>query len=144
MILILLLVGVGLRMVAAYPVVEARWWLLAGFLLWCGILTRHINALLIGLLPLTFILLAFGQWWRSSRTGLQKGTDAPRFAIRQQLRAVGWSIAIGVIALLLASGYTDLLCRKAHIRPRSEVGLTFLWRLNFLPHAANRHARRSG
>ena len=133
MILILLLVGVGLRMVAAYPVVEARWWLLAGFLLWCGILTRHINALLIGLLPLTFILLAFGQWWRSSRTELQKVTDAPRFAIRPQLRAIGWSIAIGVIALLLASGYTDLLCRKAHIRPRSEAGLTFLWRLNFLP-----------
>jgi hypothetical protein len=142
MILILLLVGVGLRMVAAYPAVETRWWLLAGFLLWCCILTRHINGLLIGLLPLTFVLLALGQWWRSSRTRLEKGTDAPRFEIAQQVRACGLSIATGVIALLLASGYTQLLCRKAHVRPRSEAGFTFLWRLNFLPTlpTAARHA----
>ena len=44
LILILLLVGVGLRMVAAYPALKVRWWLLAGLLLCCCILTRHINA----------------------------------------------------------------------------------------------------
>jgi hypothetical protein len=119
-----------------------RWWLLAGFLLCCCILTRHINALLIGFLPTAFILLALGQWWRFSRLRSEQGKIPPRFQVAPQARACGYSIAAGILALLLAGGYTHRLCRKAHIRPRSEVGFTFLWRINFLPAlpATARHA----
>ena len=142
LILILLLVGVGLRMVAAYPALKLRWWLLAGLLLCCCILTRHINAVVIGLLPTTFILLALGQRWRDLRLRSEQGEIPLRFQVAAHARACGYSIAVGILALLVATGYTHRLCRGAHIRPRSEVGFTFLWRINFLPAlpATARHA----
>ncbi|MGH8092511.1 MAG: hypothetical protein ACREIF_03440 [Chthoniobacterales bacterium] len=125
-----LLVGLGFRMATARPTVKAQWWLFAALLLFCSIITRHINVLLIMLLPLTFLLLALTEWWRSSRTPAVANGTTPRF--RSHLRSLGMSVLIGLLAVLLANGYTQLLCRKARIQSRSEFGLTFLWRLDFL------------
>lgn len=131
MIEILLLVGIGVRMVATYPTVKGHWWLLAGVLLFCCILTRHINQVLVGLFPLTFLLLALGQSWHFSWK--QRTTaGVSQFRIGQHAGVFLKAIVVGIIALLLASGYVHLLCRKAHIRSQSKVGFTSVWRLNFL------------
>ena len=130
MITILLLVGLGIRMLASFPNVKVRSWSLLGLLLVCSILTRHINAVLAGLFPLAFVLSAIAQHWSVPRKRSDGNSVAPRF--REQARACGISVAVGVAALLVASGYTHLLCRKAHINARSEFGVTFVWRLDFL------------
>ena len=58
MILVLLIGATGLRTVRYSRKVPGRKWFLFGILLWLSILTRHINATLAGVLPLTFLLLS--------------------------------------------------------------------------------------
>jgi hypothetical protein len=130
MIEMLLLAAVGLRMVKAYPSVHAEQWLLAGLLLFCSILTRHINLELAGLFPLSFFLLAMG--WHVAREERDRESCAPRYPLKWHLRVWSAAVVLGLIAMSLASGYTHLLCRKARIEARSRAGYTFLWRLDFL------------
>ncbi len=136
---ILLLAGVGLRMVDAYPSVEMEHWLLAGLLLFCSILTRHINLLLTELVPLTFLL--FGLASRFSREELKSEVFVPSYPLKRHLQTLGAAVMLGLIPIVLASGYTHLICRKVRIEVRSRAGYTFLWRLNFLS-AMPREARR--
>jgi hypothetical protein len=139
---ILMLVGAGLRIVLDYPKIRASKWIVAGAILCCCILTRHINSVLAALLPVTMFMLALARWlkvgsWR------RKQIEAPQFEFALHARVWATSIALGVAALVVASGCTHFLCRRAHIRWRPKVGVTFVWRLNFLqamPPAA-RHAR---
>src|SRR5438128_9052016 len=58
MILLLLVGATGLRMIQNPRKVPGKEWLLFGILVWLCILTRHINATLAGLMPLTFFLLS--------------------------------------------------------------------------------------
>ena len=130
MILILLLAGLGLRIVQSFPAVKASHCLLAGCILFCCVTTRHINAVLAGLLPFTFILLACARWVVARNPS--PTTTALPSSVRQHAWICGLAIATGLVALLLASGYTHALSRKANVKFRSRVGFTFLWRLNFL------------
>ena len=57
MILVLLIGATGLRIIRHSHKVPKKQWLLFGILLWLCMLTRQINAVLAGLLPLTFVLL---------------------------------------------------------------------------------------
>ena len=139
MIEILLLAGVGLRMVDAYPSVRMEHWLLAGLLLFCSILTRHINVVLVGLVPLSFLL--FGLASRFSRGELKSKVFVPSYPLKRYLWTLGAAVTLGLIAMVLASGYTHLICRKVRIEVRSRAGYTFLWRLNFLS-AMSKEARR--
>jgi hypothetical protein len=123
MILILLLVGLGLRMVRDHPAVKTERWLLAACLLICCILTRHIDGLLVALFPVLFLLLACGSW---------REMIALPFSFTPTLRNFLAAAAVGLLSILLASAYTNALCRNARVVPRSEFGFTFLWRLNFL------------
>ena len=139
MIEILLLAGVGLRMVDAYPSVRMEHWLLAGLLLFCSILTRHINLVLAGLIPLTFLL--FGLASRFSREELKSEVVVPSYPLKRHLQTLGAAVMLGLIPMVLASGYTHLICRKVRIEVRSRAGYTFLWRLNFLS-PMSKEARR--
>jgi len=131
MILIVFLVGIGLRIAVSYPKVEARHWLTAGAILFCCVLTRHINSVLAALLPLAIVMIALDRWLKP---GIQGGKNVAnvRFEFAQHARPLMMSIAVGLAALLLANGCARILAREARIQWRSRVGFTFLWRLNFL------------
>src|SRR5262249_52911454 len=57
MILIILVGATGLRIIRYSRNVPNKAWFLVGLLLWGSALTRQINAILAGLLPLTFVLM---------------------------------------------------------------------------------------
>jgi len=139
MIEILLLAGVGLRIVNAYPSVRMEHWLLAGLILFCSILTRHLNLVLAGLVPLSFLLLGLASRFTCGQ--LRTEVLGPSYQLKRYLWALGAAVTLGLIAMALASGYTHLVCRKARIEVRSRVGYTFLWRLNFLS-AMSKEARQ--
>ena len=112
MILIVFLVGIGLRIAASYPKVEARHWLTAGAILFCSVLTRHLNSVLGALLPLTIGMIALDRWLKS---GSQRGKNvaAVQFEFAQHVRPLMMSIAVGLAALLLANGCLRILARGA-------------------------------
>jgi hypothetical protein len=131
MIITVFLAGAGLRIVLRYPAIKMRDWILFGALLCSSILTRHINCVLAALLPVAIFLIALGDSLRS-------------LLVQQPPRSTGYfdfakpagiwitSVATGLIALILATSITHLLCWRAHIHWRSTFGYTFVWRLNFL------------
>jgi hypothetical protein len=138
MIGIVFLVGTGLRIIHSYPKVPVRYWVVAGVILCCCILTRHINSVLVALLPL---VIATIELRRFLKVKTQQDVGAPPFEFAQHMRPLVTSVVIGLAALLLANQLTGILARAAHIGWRSEVGFTFIWRLDFLQSmpAADRH-----
>ena len=104
MIQILLLAGVGLRMVDAYPSVRMEHWLLAGC--YClFILTRHINLVLVGLVPLCFLL--FGLASRFSRGQLKSKVFVPSYPLKRYLWTLGEAVTLGLIVMEI--GKADIL-----------------------------------
>jgi hypothetical protein len=131
MIITVFLAGAGLRIVLRYPAIKMRDWILFGALLCSGILTRHINCVLAALLPVTIFLIAVGHSLRLLL--VQRPTSSTDHFHFAKLGGI-WitSVATGLIALILATSITHLLCWRAHIHWRSTFGYTFVWRLNFL------------
>jgi hypothetical protein len=132
MILILLAAGMGLKIVQHSQTFPRKEWLLFGILLWLCILTRHINASLAALMPLTFILLGGYRliamlFIRSQRLGLWQ-----RLAVRQTLEKAIVAITVGISGIVLANVSLRILCRADQIPYYSTVGFTFLFRLTFL------------
>jgi hypothetical protein len=131
MIITVFLAGAGLRIVLCYPAIKMRDWILFGALLCGGILTRHVNCVLAALLPITIFLIAVGDSLRSLLVQQPpRSTDHFDFAKRAGIWTT--SVATGLIALILATSVTHVLCWRAHIHWRSTFGYTFVWRLNFL------------
>ena len=132
MILTLLIGAIGLRIVRHSRRVPKKEWFVFAVLLWLSILTRHINAALIGLLPLTLLLLA---GYRVTRI---------RFARRQLLRRWHWlramqtlqkamfAVVTGICCILLANGASRAICYAVQTPYHSALGVTFLFRLKFL------------
>jgi hypothetical protein len=132
MILTLLIGAAGLRIARHSHKVPRKEWFVLGVLLWLSILTRHINAALAGLLPLTLFLLA---GYRLIRM---------RFARRQLLRRWHWlratqilqkgtfAVVTGILCILFAHGVSRALCYAVQTPYRSAFGVTFLFRLKFL------------
>src|SRR5207244_11178713 len=58
MIITVFLAATGLRIASRYPNIMLRDWILFGALLCGAILTRHINSVLVALLPITIFLIA--------------------------------------------------------------------------------------
>ena len=58
--------------------------------------------------------------------------SAGSFNLSKATRAWLVWVAAGLIALLLATSLTHLLCWRAHTRWRPTFGYTFIWRLNLL------------
>jgi hypothetical protein len=127
-ILIVLLVGKGLRLVRSPE--EPRWtdWYFFAAVLCLCLLSRHINLWLVFLLPVAFFLCpahnraATGtgpqRWWRWLTAG--------------NFRQAVIALAIGLACLVVANFATRDLARKTKVHLHSRIGYTFLWRLHFL------------
>ena len=131
-ILLILLAGKGLRLVRSRA--EPAWsdWYFFAVTLCLALLTRHANALLVLLLPVTFFL----SWARNrlaSRFSSGKRVARWHRALgSRQLRWATIALAIGVASAAVANSLPLYLARKTHLHPHSRLGHTFSWRLQFL------------
>ncbi|PYJ23226.1 MAG: hypothetical protein DME99_03495 [Verrucomicrobia bacterium] len=132
MILLLPVGATGLRIIRHSRRIPGKEWLLFGILLWLGILTRHINATLAGLIPLAFFLLSAHRltlipFARSQLLGRWR-----RLQARQVLQKATLAVAVGISCIVLANISLRALCHAVQIPYHSTVGFTFLFRLKFL------------
>lgn len=132
MVLVLLLGAIGLRIIQHRRTVFRKEWILFGVLLWLCILTRHINAVLAAVMPLTFLFLSAYQsitipFARSQLLGRWR-----RLRARSDLQKATVAVAVGISCIILANASLRGLCNAAHIPYHSTVGFTFLFRLKFL------------
>ncbi len=132
MILLLLIGTVGLRIIRSRRNVPRKEWFLLGILVWLSILSRHINASLAGLMPLTFVLLGayhsiMVPFARSQLLGRWRGLSA-----KLALQKAAVAFTIGISCIVLANASLLALCWAAQIPYYSTVGFTFLFRLKFL------------
>jgi hypothetical protein len=131
MIIIVFLAATGLRIVSRYPNIVLRDWFLFGALLCAAVLTRHINSLLVALLPITIFLIALMRSLYKSLTH-RRAASAAGFTFGKFVRVWCASVVTGLSALILATSFTHFLCWRAHIHWRPSLGRTFVWRLDFL------------
>jgi len=132
MILLLLVGATGLRIIRHPRKVPGKEWLLFGILVWLCILTRHINATVAGLMPLTFFLLSAHRlimipFARSHLLGRWR-----RLQAKQALQKATLAVAVGISCIVLANVSLRGLCHAVQIPYHSTVGFTFLFRLKFL------------
>jgi hypothetical protein len=102
------------------------YWLVGG--LAATILTRHVNTLLVGLLPATYILLLGSQFLPGLRNRISGIGRADRSSFKEFLKysfLAGLSVGIAHLIVLGA-------CLWAKTPYRSKVGATFEWRLYYL------------
>lgn len=127
-ILVVLLVGKGLRLIRSRD--EPRWgdWYVFAVVLCLCLLSRHINLWLIFLLPLAFLLS-----WAQNRAASGAGTHRCRRRLAaSDLRQAVIALAIGIGCFMIANFATRDLARKTKVHLHSRIGYTFLWRLHFL------------
>lgn len=132
MILVLLLGATGIRIVNRGRKVPRREWLLLGLLLWLSILTRHINALLAMLMPLTFLLLSAHRLTIDAFTRSELKRRGQRLWAWHGLHRTAVSLAIGLSCIFLAQLCLRGLCHAVDIPYQSQAGSSFLGRLEFL------------
>ena len=132
MILIILIGATGLRIVRCDRKFPGKAWVLFGILLCLCILTRHINAALAGLLPLTFFMLVVYRLirMRFGRTQLLSRSDGA--GAREAFQKGILAVAVGICCVLLANALLRVVSNAAKTPYRSPVGLAFLGRLKFL------------
>jgi hypothetical protein len=132
MILLLLFGAMGLRIVSRRRKVSGTQWLFFGLLLWLTILTRHLNAVLAMLMPVTFLLfsahrLALAVFARSKSIRRRQ-----KLWVKHGLQKAAVTLVIGLSCIVLANLTLRGLCYAAHIQYQSHVGFAFLDRLEFL------------
>ncbi|HEY2569770.1 MAG TPA: hypothetical protein VGI25_10650 [Candidatus Udaeobacter sp.] len=132
MILLLLAGATGLRIIRHHRRVPWKEWLLFGVLVWFSILSRHVNAILAGLMPLTFLLLSAHRlimipFARSHSLGRRR-----RLQMAQALQKATVALGVGIGCIVAANLSLRGLCDAVEIPYHSAVGFTFLFRLKFL------------
>ncbi len=132
MILVLLIAGTGLRIVRNSRKVSGREWLLFGVLLWLSVLTRHINAILAGLLPLTFFSLSIYRFVMSRFAPALLLRRWQRLRASQALQKAMLAVAVGLGCIVLANVSLRELCYAVNIPYSSPIGPASVGRLKFL------------
>jgi hypothetical protein len=132
MILLLLVGAVGLRIVQRPGNVGWKRWGLLGVLLWLSILTRHINAVLATILPLTFVFLCGYRLFTIPLSRSQLLGRWRRLRMRQELKEAAVAVAIGISAIALANVSLRGLCGLVRMPYYSTFGTTVMSRLDFL------------
>jgi hypothetical protein len=125
--LVCLVAGYGWICLRA-PDLRLRRLILLFLLLLAAALTRHINLILIFLMPLAFMVLAV------IRTVFRNGTFSPApfasdFRGWRKLLVYG-SLGVGVV--LASIGVQQAMCWMFRVPYRSTFGVTFEWRLDYL------------
>jgi hypothetical protein len=102
---------------------EPNWLTWYGFalLLWLCLLARHVNVLLVLLLPMAFLISA----------GLERLRFRPAVG-RRNFRNGFVALLIGIACFGVAQNSLHQFCRSARLHYHSRIGFTFLWRLQFL------------
>lgn len=126
LVIVLFVSVVGLRIVRG----ERRWFLF-GVLVVLAMLTRHINGLLVALLPITFIFAAGANFF-AARQRAQRERRWLRFLAYRNFRRAGIAIVLGLACIAISSGILRSFSYAAGIPYQSSLGFTFLFRLNFL------------
>jgi hypothetical protein len=125
----LLVVGGALRL-SSQRHLERSDWIWFGVSLVLCILMRHINAVLALLLPAIFLAQAGEDAIRARlRT---RHAQFPHRTIKGRLLLCALSLVTALLSLAVAQRSVHYSCRAAKIKYRSAVGITFLYRLNFL------------
>jgi hypothetical protein len=132
MILLLLVGATGLKIIRRRRSVPRKEWLLFGILLWLSILARHINAVLAGLMPLTFIILAAYHSIIAPLAWSQLLARWRRLMAKQALQKATIAFTVGISCIVVANASVLVLCQEARIPYYSTAGFTFLFRLKFL------------
>ena len=132
LILLLVVGATGLKIMRYRRNVPGKEWLLLGILMWLSILTRHINATLAGLLPLTFFLLSAYRLIMIPFARSQLLRRRQRLRARRALQKASLAVAVGISCIVLANVTLRELCRVVQIPYHSTIGFTFLFRLKFL------------
>ena len=132
MILLLLVGATGLRIIRHPRKVPGKEWLLFGILVWLCILTRHINATVAGLMPLTFFLLSAHRLIMIPFARSRLLARWRRLQAKQTLQKASLAVAVGISCIVFANVTLRQLCHAVQIPYHSTVGFTFLFRLKFL------------
>ncbi|MFN2623951.1 MAG: hypothetical protein ABR611_14020 [Chthoniobacterales bacterium] len=125
----LLVIGGVLRLSRRHHL-ERSDWVWFGLSLVLCVLTRHINAVLALLLPAVFLVQAATEMTHARLR--RSRARFPRRTIKRRLLLGGLSLAVAMLSLAVAQRSVLRVCRAAKIKYRSTVGITFVYRLNFL------------
>jgi len=126
MILVLVLAAVGLRIVrSAEEPSWQQWYLFAVVLLVC-LFTRHVNGLLVLLLPVALLSTALLQYALGFR--LKRG----RPMCARDLQCTVIALLVGFGCFGTAHVLSRKVCRISRMPYHSRIGFTFLWRIQFL------------
>ena len=129
----MLLIGaIGLKIIRHSRTIAKMEWMLFGVLLCLCILTRHINAALAAVLPLTFVLLSVWRLIGTKFARLQSDRRWNRLRWQQALQNSMVAVAIGVSCIVLANASLRVSSYAANIPYHSVAGLAFFGRLKFL------------
>ena len=109
-------------------------WCWLGVSLAACIFSRHINAVLVLILPCACVIAAAFRMLR--------GRFSARRDIVPWLRTATLATLVGVTSILFAKGAVRLLSHEFHAKIRSTLGSTFLWRLKFLALMSNSRTSR--
>jgi len=132
MIFLLLLGATGIKIISHRRKVPMTEWLLFGLLLWLIILTRHINALLAMLMPVTFLLLGAHRLTGAAFTRSKLVRRGLQLWARHDLQKATVALLIGLGCIVLTNASLRGLCYAADIPCQSQAGFSFLGRLEFL------------
>lgn len=126
MILLLVLGAVGLRIVRSAEEPSWQQWYLFAVVLCACLFTRHVNLLLVLLLPLALLFTAVIQF----ALGFRSKGSRPMWARDLQSAAIALLIGFG------CAGADQIMsrkvCRISRMPYHSRIGFTFLWRIQFL------------
>lgn len=126
MILVIVLAGLGLRIVRSASEPSWQTWYLLAVVLWACLMTRHVNRALVLILPLALFLAALFRRLQ----GLRPRATRPAPAWYLQGAVIALAISLGCAGFAQES--TRKICKYSRLNYHTRIGYTFLWRLQFL------------
>lgn len=126
MILVLILAAVGLRIVRSPQEPSWQQWYFFSVVLMGCLLTRHVNLLLVLILPVALLSTALFQCARGF------GSNRARPMCARDLQSAVIALLVGFGCFGTADVLSQKVCGMSKLHYHSRIGFTFLWRIQFL------------